>query len=97
MSIQNGIYPLKQRLNQTFKDCDSSKYETERVERQLSSVDGDILMYNRRLVHQDAEHTQWKQLMTHIQRLLLQAKNEIQNETITRTSCDKAAQHYVLI
>ncbi|CAF1627663.1 unnamed protein product [Adineta ricciae] len=89
---QNGIYPLKQRLNQTFKESDSSKYETERIERQLSSIDGDILMYKRRLAHQEDEHTQWKQLITHIQRLLLQAKNETQNETITRTSCEKATQ-----
>jgi hypothetical protein len=49
-------------------------------------------MYKRRLAHQDAEHAQWKQLITHIQRLLLQAKNETQNETITRTSCEKATQ-----
>ncbi|UJR30453.1 hypothetical protein I4U23_017986 [Adineta vaga] len=90
--VQNGIYPLKQRLNQTFKECDSSKYETERIERQLSSIDGDILMYKRRLAHQEDEHVQWKQLVTHIQRLLLQAKNETQNETIQRTSCEKASQ-----
>ncbi|CAF1019169.1 unnamed protein product [Adineta steineri] len=89
---QNGIYPLKQRLNSTFKECDSSKYETERIERQLSTIDGDILMFKRRLAHQDDEHTQWKQLITHIQRLILQAKNETQNETITRTTCEKTTQ-----
>ncbi|CAF3272370.1 unnamed protein product [Rotaria socialis] len=87
---QNGILPLKQRLNQTFKECDSSKYETEKVERQLSSIEGDILMYKRRLAHQDDEHTQWKQLITQIQRLLLQAKNETHNETIARTSTEQA-------
>ncbi|CAF1203002.1 unnamed protein product [Rotaria sp. Silwood1] len=87
---QNGIHPLRQRLNQTYKECDSSKYETEKVERQLSSIEGDILMYKRRLAHQDDEHTQWKQLTTHIQRLLLQAKNEAHNETITRTSTEQA-------
>ncbi|CAF2523795.1 unnamed protein product [Rotaria sp. Silwood2] len=87
---QNGIHPLRQRLNQTFKESDSSKYETEKVERQLSSIEGDILMYKRRLAHQDDEHTQWKQLITHIQRLLLQAKNETHNETITRTSTEQA-------
>ncbi|CAF4469373.1 unnamed protein product, partial [Adineta steineri] len=31
---QNTIVPLKQRLNQTFRECDSSKYDTEKVERQ---------------------------------------------------------------
>jgi hypothetical protein len=89
LSIQNGIHPLKQRLNQTFKECDSSKYETEKIERQLSSIEGDIIMYNRRLAHQDDEHVQWKQLITHIQRLLLQAKNETHNETVGRTSCEQ--------
>ncbi|CAF0828757.1 unnamed protein product [Rotaria sordida] len=87
---QNGIHPLKQRLNQTYKECDSSKYETEKVERQLSSIEGDTLMYKRRLAHQDDEHTQWKQITTHIQRLLLQVKNETHNETITRTSTEQA-------
>lgn len=47
-------------------------------------------MYKRRLTHQDDEHTQWKQLITHIQRLLLQAKNETHNETAGRTSCEQA-------
>jgi hypothetical protein len=46
-------------------------------------------MYKRRLAHQDDEHTQWKQLITHIQRLLLQAKNETHNETVARTSCEQ--------
>lgn len=81
---------MRQRLNQTFKEGDSSKYDTEKVERQLSSVEGDILMYKRRLAHQDDEHHQWKQLITHIQRLLLQAKNETHNETLTRNSCEQA-------
>ena len=80
---------MKQRLNQTFKECDSSKYETEKVERQLSSIEGDILMFKRRLAHQDDEHTQWKQLITHVQRLLLQAKNETHNENVARTSCEQ--------
>jgi len=48
-------------------------------------------MYNRRLAHQDDEHAQWKQLITHIQRLLLQAKNETHNETVGRTSCEQTA------
>jgi hypothetical protein len=47
------------------------------------------MMYKRRLAHQDTEHTQWKQLTTHIQRLLLQAKNEIHNETLTHSSCEQ--------
>ncbi len=89
LSIQNGIHPLKQRLNQTFKECDSSKYETEKIERQLSSIEGDILMYKRRLAHQDDETTQWKQLITYIQRLLLQAKNETHNEISARTSSEQ--------
>lgn len=76
-------------MNQTFKECDSSKYETEKIERQLSSIEGDVLMFKRRLAHQDDEHTQWKQLTTHIQRLLLQAKNETHNETVARTSCEQ--------
>ena len=46
-------------------------------------------MYNRRLVHQDREHAQWKQLIAHIQRLLLQAKNEIHNEILTHRSCEQ--------
>lgn len=46
-------------------------------------------MYKRRLAHQDDEHTQWKQLTTHIQRLLLQAKNETHNETVARTSSEQ--------
>lgn len=46
-------------------------------------------MFKRRLAHQDDEHTQWKQLTTHIQRLLLQAKNETHNETVARTSCEQ--------
>lgn len=48
-------------------------------------------MYKRRLVHQDNEHTQWKQFISHIQRLLLQAKNEIHNENFKRTSSEQAA------
>jgi hypothetical protein len=91
LSIQNGIHPLKQRLNQTFKEGDSSKYETEKIERQLSSIEGDILMYKRRLAHQDDEYTQWKQLTTHIQRLLLQAKNETHNETVACTTSEQTA------
>ena len=47
-------------------------------------------MYKRRLAHQDDEHTQWKQLITYIQRLLLQAKNETHNEKLTRASCEQA-------
>jgi hypothetical protein len=46
-------------------------------------------MYKRRLACQDTEHAQWKQFTNHIQRLLLQAKNEIHNETLTRTSSEK--------
>ncbi|CAF4996320.1 unnamed protein product, partial [Rotaria magnacalcarata] len=46
--------------------------------------------YKRRLAHQDDEHTQWKHLITQIQRLLLQAKNETHNETIARTSTEQA-------
>ena len=46
-------------------------------------------MFKRRLAHQDDEHTQWKQLITHVQRLLLQAKNETHNETAARTSCEQ--------
>jgi hypothetical protein len=46
-------------------------------------------MYKRRLVHQDNEHTQWKQFITHAQRILLQAKNEIHNENVTRTTCEQ--------
>ena len=87
--IQNAIHPLRQRLTQTFKECDSSKYDTEKIERQLSSVEGDILMYKRRLAHQDDEHTQWKQLITHVQRLLLQAKNETHNETLARSTTEQ--------
>lgn len=87
---QNSLPSIRQRLNQTFKESDSSKYETEKVERQLSSIEGDILMFKRRLAHQDDEHNQWKQLTTHIQRLLLQAKNETHNESITKNSCEQA-------
>lgn len=76
-------------MNQTFKECDSSKYETEKVERQLSNVEGDILMFKRRLAHQDDEQNKWKQLIVHVQRLLLQAKNETQNEVLTRSTCEQ--------
>ncbi|CAF0824931.1 unnamed protein product [Adineta steineri] len=86
---QNTIVPLKQRLNQTFRECDSSKYDTEKVERQLSSVEGDIIMFKRRLAHQDNEHNQWKQLIAQIQRFFVQTKNEIQTEIITRSSCEQ--------
>nr|ACF75526.1 filament protein [Philodina roseola] len=87
---QNTLPMVRQRLNQTFKESDSSKYETEKVERQLSSIEGDIIMFKRRLAHQDDEHNQWKQLTTHIQRLLLQAKNETHNENLTKNSCEQA-------
>lgn len=87
---QNSLPAFRQRLNQTFKEADSSKYETEKIERQLSSVEGDIMMFKRRLAHQDDEHNQWKQLTTHLQRLLLQAKNETQNEILTKNSCEQA-------
>jgi hypothetical protein len=83
------VYIDKPHFNQIFKEYDSSRYEIENLERQLSSVEGDILMYKRRLAHQDDEHTQWKHFTTHIQRLLFQAKNEIQNECLTRTSCEQ--------
>jgi predicted DNA-binding transcriptional regulator len=46
-------------------------------------------MYQRRLAHQDNEQTQWKQFGTHLQRLLIQAKNEIHNEIVTRSSCEQ--------
>ena len=46
-------------------------------------------MYKRRLAHQDSEHSQWKQSLAHIQRLLLQAKNEIHNETVARSSSEQ--------
>ena len=52
-------------------------------------MEGDVLMYKRRLAHQDSEHTQWKQFLAHIQRLLLQAKNEIHNETVARSSSEQ--------
>ncbi|CAF0844054.1 unnamed protein product [Rotaria sp. Silwood1] len=91
-NAKNSILPLKQQLSQTFKECDSSKYETDKMERHLSSIDGDIQMYNRRLVYQDNEHAKWKQFISHIQRLLLQAKNEIHNEISIRTSCEQTAQ-----
>ncbi|UJR16050.1 hypothetical protein I4U23_002963 [Adineta vaga] len=83
---QNTVLPLKQQLNQTFRERDGSKYDTEKLERQLSSIEGDILMYKRRLGHQDNEQNQWKQLIAHIQRLLVQTKNEIHTESIGRTS-----------
>lgn len=47
-------------------------------------------MYKRRLAHQDNEHSQWKQFLAHLQRLLLQAKNEIHNETVARSSSEQA-------
>jgi chromosome segregation ATPase len=46
-------------------------------------------MYKRRLAYQDSEHTQWKQFITHIQRMLIQAKNEIHNETSARSSTEQ--------
>jgi len=46
-------------------------------------------MYKRRLAYQDSEHTQWKQFITHIQRLLIQTKNEIHNENSARSSCEQ--------
>lgn len=49
------------------------------------------MMFKRRLAHQDDEQAQWKQLSTHMQRLLLQAKNETHNETLTRGSCEQAS------
>ena len=49
------------------------------------------MMFKRRLTHQDDEHAQWKQLTTHMQRLLLQAKNETHNETLIRGSCEQAS------
>lgn len=87
--FQNTIPPLKQHLSQTFNESDTSKYGTEKVEKQLSSIEGDILMYKRRLAHQDNEHSQWKQCITHTQRLLLQAKNEIHNENLARSTCEQ--------
>ena len=90
-SLQNAIPVLKQQLNQTFKDCDSSKYETEKTERQLAAIEGDLLMFQRRLTHQDNEHSQWKQFITHLQRLVLQGKNEINGEIISHGSCEQAA------
>ena len=47
------------------------------------------MMFKRRLAHQDDEHSQWKQIITHIQRLLLQAKNETHNENLTRTTSEQ--------
>lgn len=81
--------PLKQQLNQTFHQRDSSKYDTEKIERQLSGVEGDILMFKRRLAHQENEQIQWKQLIAHIQRLLMQTKNETQTEVLTRATCEQ--------
>ncbi|CAF0816737.1 unnamed protein product, partial [Didymodactylos carnosus] len=90
--IQQTIPQLKQKLSQTFKESDSSKYDTEKVEKQLSGIEADVNMYKRRLNHQDDEHLRWKQLAQHIQRLVLQAKNEIQNETIIKTKCEQQKQ-----
>ena len=47
-------------------------------------------MYQRRLTHQDQEHGQWKQFISHLQRLLIQGRNEIHNEILTRTSSEQA-------
>ncbi|CAF1012138.1 unnamed protein product [Rotaria magnacalcarata] len=88
-NAQNLTLPVKRHLTESLKDRDSSKYDTEKIERQLSSVEGDIQMYNRRLVHQDNEHQKWKQFISQIQRLTLQAKNEIHNEILARASCEK--------
>lgn len=82
---------MKQQLNQAFKDCDASKYDTEKVERQLSTIEGDMLMFQRRLTHQDNEHSQWKQFVTQLQRLILQGKNEINGEIIAHSSCEQAS------
>lgn len=82
---------MNQHLDKGLLERNSSKYETENIERQLSSVEGDIQMFNRRLTHQDNEYLKWKQFTSHIQRLLLQAKNEIHNEILARTSCEKTA------
>ncbi|CAF2563706.1 unnamed protein product [Rotaria sp. Silwood2] len=90
-NAQNSILPLKQQLSQTFKECDSSKYETDKIERHLSSIEGDIQMYNRRLAYQDSQQAKWKQFISHMQRLLLQAKNEIHNEISIRASCEQAS------
>jgi hypothetical protein len=49
-------------------------------------------MFKRRLAHQENEHTQWKTLIAHIQRLLVQTKNEIQSESLTRAASDQKAQ-----
>nr|ACD37583.1 filament protein [Philodina roseola] len=87
---QNLLPTSKQQLNQAYKDFDASKYDSEKLERQLSSIEGDMLMYQRRLTHQDQEHGQWKQFITHLQRLLLQGRNEIHNEIISRTSSEQA-------
>jgi hypothetical protein len=81
---------LKQQLNQTFKECDASKYEIDKFERQLATIEGDIMMFERRLIHQDAEHTHWKQFIAHLQRLILQGKNEIHGEIIAHASYDQA-------
>ncbi|CAF3361026.1 unnamed protein product [Rotaria socialis] len=88
-NAQNLTLPVKRQLVESLKDRDSSQYDTEKIERQLSSVEGDIHMYNRRLIHQDNEHQKWKQFISHIQRLTLQAKNEIHNEILARASCEK--------
>ena len=47
-------------------------------------------MFQRRLTHQDSEQTQWKQFITHLQRLLLQGKNEGHGEILARTSSEQA-------
>ncbi|CAF1594764.1 unnamed protein product, partial [Didymodactylos carnosus] len=90
--IQQTIPQLKQKLSQVFKETGSSKYDIEKLEKHLSGTEGDVNMYKRRLNHQDDEHSKWAQLIQHIQRLVLQAKNEIQNESITKTKCDQQKQ-----
>ena len=47
-------------------------------------------MFQRRLTHQDSEQTQWKQFITHLQRLLLQGRNEGHGEILARTSSEQA-------
>ncbi|CAF1019480.1 unnamed protein product [Adineta ricciae] len=88
-TTHNTLLPLKQQLNQTFRERDSAKYDTEKVERQLSSIEGDIIMFKRRLAHQDNEQNQWKQLTGHIQRLLVQTGNEIHTESLGRASAEQ--------
>lgn len=95
-AFQNAIPTLKQQLNQSLKENDSSKYETEKVERQLASVEGEILMFQRRLNHQDNEQTQWKQYTGQLQRLLLKAKNEIHGEILNRGSYEQAVKQVTL-